>query len=72
MPFLILAIGPSQLMTMIFRRYRLDEPLCLSKGITRNKQIWLEEIEPQEKGFLFTEKYRQVSLINLFKLLPKP
>ncbi|WP_197278790.1 hypothetical protein [Pseudanabaena sp. 'Roaring Creek'] len=59
-------------MTTTSRRYRLDEPLCLAKGITRNKQVWLEEIQPQEKGFLFTEKYRQVSLIKLLKLLPKP
>ena len=70
MPYLILAIGELTPMTMTSKRYWLDEPLRLAEGITRNKQIWLEEIQPQEKGFLFTEKYRQVSLIKLFKKLP--
>lgn len=52
-------------------RYRLDESRFLRGTLTRNMQVWIEEIEHQENGLVFyTEKYRQVSLIKLLKLLP--
>jgi hypothetical protein len=51
-------------------RYRLDEYRFLRGKLTRNLQVWIEEIEFQEDGSkFFTEKYRQVSLIKLLKLL---
>lgn len=51
-------------------RYRLDEPIRLTQGFPRNKLLWLERID-RIKGVPFSEDYRQVSLIKLFKLLPK-
>jgi hypothetical protein len=51
-------------------KYRLDSSRFLRGKLSRNKPIWLEEIEPQTNGLVFfTEKYRQVSLVKLLKLL---
>lgn len=51
-------------------KYRLDSSRFLRGKLSRNKPIWLEEIEPQANGLiLFTERYRQVSLIKLLKLI---
>jgi hypothetical protein len=51
-------------------RYRLDEPRFLRGGLSRNKQVWLEEIKIQPDGQIFyTEHYVQVSLIELMKKL---
>lgn len=51
-------------------RYRLDSSRFLRGKLSLNKPVWLEEIEFQEDGSkLFTEKYRQVSLIKLLKFL---
>ncbi len=51
-------------------KYRLDEYKFLRHGISLNKEIWIEEIEFQEDGEIFyTEKYSQIKLIDLLKLL---
>lgn len=54
-------------------KYRLDESRFLRGKLSRNMPVWLEEIEFQADGSkLFTEKYFQVPLIKLLKLLPNP
>jgi hypothetical protein len=51
-------------------KYRLDESRFLRGGLSRNMQVWLDEIRVQPDGQKFyTENYRQVSLIKLMKKL---
>jgi hypothetical protein len=51
-------------------KYRLDESRFLRGKLSRNMQVWLEEIKIQPDGQIFyTENYRQVSLIKLMKKL---
>ena len=53
-------------------RYRLDEPLHLSQGISRRRTIWLEEIEIEEDGEIYyTEHYVQINLVKLLKYLKR-
>ena len=53
-------------------RYRLDEPLHLSQGISRHRTIWLEEIEIAEDGEIYyTENYVQINLVKLLKYLKR-
>lgn len=53
-------------------RYRLDQRLHLSQGISRRRAIWLEEIKFDEDGEIYyTENYVQISLIKLLKYLKR-
>jgi hypothetical protein len=53
-------------------RYRLDEHLHLSQGISRRRTIWLEEIEIAEDGEIYyTEHYVQINLVKLLKYLKR-
>jgi hypothetical protein len=53
-------------------RYRLDERLNLSQGVSRRRKIWLEEIEIEEDGEIYyTENYVQINLVKLLKYLKR-
>ncbi len=50
--------------------YRLDEPRFLRGKLSRNMQVWLEEIKIQPDGEIYyTENYVQISLVKLLKYL---
>jgi ABC-type Fe3+-hydroxamate transport system substrate-binding protein len=54
-------------------RYRLDEYRFLRGKLTRNRQIWLEEIKIQPDGEIYyTENYVHTDLIKLLKNLNRP
>jgi hypothetical protein len=53
-------------------KYRLDEPLHLSQGISRRRTVWLEEIEIEEDGEIYyTEHYVRIDLVKLLKYLKR-
>jgi arsenate reductase-like glutaredoxin family protein len=53
-------------------KYRLDEYRFLRGTLTRNMQIWLEEIKIQPDGEIYyTENYVQTDLIKLLKKLKR-
>lgn len=53
-------------------RYRLDELRFLRGKLTRNRQIWLEEIKIQDDGEIYyTENYVQIKLIKLLNYLKR-
>lgn len=54
-------------------KYRLDEYRFLRGKLTRNRQIWLEEIKIEDDGEIYyTENYVQINLVKLLKYLHRP